>query len=408
MIEKDIMVEQDSWVETLMRDIREETFKCWNCNFCYSSCPLYKSMKGFMIHGPSGLTQSIYYALNWNLLGKELRDEILNILYSCTTCNSCVLTCKDFSAGIQVVDILEWGRKFLLEKMIGPIAGHKNVLESLYKYGNPYEKPASKRLDWLKELEKDKKLTYKKIPGDGRPDTLLFVGCTASFEENIQKVARSVVLLLEMVKANYGILNEETCCGSPSRRIGDEGLFNELSKAVTSAIDEGGVEQIVTISPHCYNSFKNDYPESFRKLKIQHYTEFFSEMIEKGKLSPRKKIKKAITFHDPCYLGKRNDVYDSPRKILSNIPHVKLVEMKSNKGNSFCCGGGGGRMWIEVDEVRRTSHIRLEEALSTRAEIIATACPWCYIQLEDAIKASDNEGKIEVKDISELLLSSVS
>jgi Fe-S oxidoreductase len=306
------------------------------------------------------------------------------------------------------VEIIEQGRKLLLEMMIGPVAGHKKVLESLIKYGNPYEKPATKRLDWLKELEKDKRLTYKKIPGDAQTDTLLFVGCTASFEDNIQKVARSMVLLLERAKARYGILDEETCCGSPSRRIGDEGLFGELSETVTRVINEAGLSHIVTISPHCYNTFKHEYPEPFRKLNIQHYTEYLSEMIETGKLSPQKKIKKTITFHDPCYLGKRNGVYDAPRKILSAIPGIKLVEMESNKGNSLCCGGGGGRMWIEVDEVRRMSHIRLEEALNTSAEIIATACPWCNIQLEDAIRTSDNEGKIEVKDISELLLSSLS
>ena len=402
------MVEQDRWVESLAKEIREETIKCWNCNFCYSTCPLYKSMRGFMINGPSGLAQSIYYGLHWDLLGKELRESIINILYSCTTCNSCVLTCKDISAGIPVLEIIERGRKLLLEMGLGPSPAHKEVLESLNKYGNPYGKPASKRLDWLKDLEKDEKLAYKMIPGNDHVDVLLFVGCTASFEEDLQKVAKAVVLLLERSKANYGILKEEKCCGSPARQIGDEGLFTNLSGAVMGVVLESKVGQIVTISPHCYHSFKNEYPESFRKIKIQHYTEFFSDMVENEMLLPRRKIEKTVTFHDPCYLGKRNEIYDAPRKIISRIPGIKLAEMKSNKRDSLCCGGGGGRMWIEVDEVQRISHLRLEEALNTKADIIVTACPWCYTQMKDAIKATDNENRIEVKDVSEILLTSVS
>jgi Fe-S oxidoreductase len=401
------MVEQDEWVESLAKEIKEETIKCWNCNFCYSTCPLYKSMRGFMINGPSGLTQSIYYGLHWGLLGKELRESITSILYSCTTCNSCTLTCKDISAGIPVLDIILRGRKLLLEMGLGPSKTHKDVLESLNNHGNPYGKPASKRLDWLKDLEKEEKLTYKIIPNVHQADVLLFVGCTASYDEDLQKVARAVVLLFEKAKVNYGILREEKCCGNPARQIGDEGLFGDLSEAVMRAILESNVGRIVTISPHCYYSFKAEYPESFRKLKIQHYTQFFSDIIQNGMLSPKRKIERTLTFQDPCYLGKRSEIYDAPRKIISGIPGIKLVEMKHNKRDSLCCGGGGGRMWIEVDEVQRMSHLRLQEALSAKADMIATACPWCYTQMKDAIKATDNENTIEFNDVSQILLTVV-
>lgn len=334
------MSENDRLDESLVRDIKEKTIKCWNCNFCYSKCPLYKSMRGFMINGPSGLIQSIYYALKWDLFDKEYRKDIVNILYSCTTCNSCVQACSDFSAGIPILEIIESGRRLLLERMIGPAQGQKEILESLNKYGNPYGKPASKRLDWYKELRKDKKITCRTIPDDGQVEILLFVGCTASFDENIQNVAKSIVLLLEKLKVNYGVLKEEKCCGSPARQIGEEGLFIDLSGATCNSILESGAKQIITISPHCYNSFKNEYPDSFKKVKIQHYTEFFDDMIQRGKLSPKKNLKKTVTFHDPCYLGKRNEVYNSPRAILSQIPGINLVEMKSNKRDSLCCGGG--------------------------------------------------------------------
>jgi Fe-S oxidoreductase len=402
------MEEQDRWIETLEKEIKEWGIKCINCNFCYSACPLFKTMRGFLINGPSGLLQSIYYALHWDLLGKEYQEDIINILYSCTTCNSCVLRCKDVSAGIPIVDLVESGRKILLEKAIGPLAAHKQVLEFLYQTGNPYGKPAAKRLDWLKELEKDNKLNYKLLPGDDQAETLLYIGCTASYEEDLQNVARSTVLLLEKVNANYGILKKENCCGSPARQLGEEGLFLDLSEKIEKAVLKSGVKQVVTVSPHCYNSFKMEYSESFKKHTIQHYTEYFFSLMEKGILSPSKQIEKTITYHDSCYLGKRNEIYDAPRAIISKIPGVKLVEMRDNRVDSLCCGGGGGRMYIDVDEVTRLSHLRLEQAISTGAEIIATACPWCYTQMKDAIKVTDQEGHIEVMDISELLLMSVS
>ncbi len=402
------MEEQDRWIETLENDVKEWGIKCINCNFCYSACPLFKTMRGFLINGPSGLLQSIYYALHWDLLGKEYHEDIINILYSCTTCSSCVIRCKAASAGIPVVDLVEAGRKILLEKAIGPGTTHKEVLGFLLQTGNPYGKPAEKRLDWLKELEKEHPLTYKLLPGTDQAETLLYIGCTAAYEEDLQNVARSIVLLLEKLKADYGILKKENCCGNPARKIGEEGLFLELSDKIIEAVLKSKVKQVVTVSPHCYNSFKNDYPEDFKKNNFQHYTEFFFNQIEKGSLTPSKKIEKTITYHDPCYLGKRNEIYDAPRAIISKIPGVKLVEMRDNKVDSLCCGGGGGRMYIEVDEVTRLSHLRLEQALATGAEIIATACPWCYTQMKDAIKVTDQEGRIEVKDIAELLLMSVS
>ena len=402
------MEEQDRWIETLEEEIKEWGIKCINCNFCFTACPLFKSMKGFMINGPSGLLQCIYYALHWDLLGKEYHEDIINILYSCTTCGSCAIRCKNTSAGIPVPDLIEAGRKLLLEKAIGPGSIHKEVLEFLFQTGNPYGKPAAKRLDWLKELEKENELSYKSLPQEGPAETLLYVGCTASYEEDLQNVARSIVLLLEKMKADYGVLIKENCCGNPARKIGEEGLFLELSDKIIDAVLKSKVKQVVTVSPHCYNSFKNDYPEDFKKNNFQHYTEFFFNQIEKGSLTPSKKIEKTIVYHDPCYLGKRNEIYDDPRAILSKIPGIKLVEMRDNKVDSLCCGGGGGRMYIEVDEVTRLSHLRLEQALATGAEIIATACPWCYTQMKDAIKVTDQEGRIEVMDISELLLMSVS
>jgi len=202
---------------------------------------------------------------------------------------------------------------------------------------------------------------------------------------------------------DYGILREEKCCGDPALRLGEMGLFKGLAESNAETFKNAGMKLIVTISPHCYNTFKNEYPELPDVTEIKHYTELFAEQIEGGNLSIKKNLTQKVTYHDPCYLGKRNNSYEAPRQILKSIAGNSFVEMKSNRADSLCCGGGGGRMFTEVEEVERLSEKRVQQAIDVGAEIIATACPWCYIQLADGIKTTGNEGKIIVKDIAELL-----
>jgi Fe-S oxidoreductase len=203
---------------------------------------------------------------------------------------------------------------------------------------------------------------------------------------------------------DYGVLREEQCCGSPANRLGEEQTFSEISKENIKRFDASNAKTVITISPHCYNTFVNEYPEAIsNRVKIQHYTQFLSDMMEQGVLAPQKRIDKTVTYHDPCYLGKRNDIYEEPRRILRGIKGLKLVEMNRNRRDSLCCGGGGGRMWASVEEITRLSQIRLSEAMEAGADIIVTACPWCHIQLADAITDTGNEGRLEVKDIAELV-----
>lgn len=397
---------QDEFSERLREEILDKVSRCRNCNACYSVCPLFESTRGFQTQGPSGILQAIYYAIRWNELEGGQIQALRDILYACTTCYSCVLKCKDSSSGVPLLEVIEGGRKLLVELMAGPMPKQIKVLESLQQKGNPYNESPARRLNWFKELGKEWPLTCKFLP-DQRSKILLFVGCTPSYNESIQKVARSVVKLLEKMKADYGILKEEKCCGSPARRMGEEGLFEDLSTGNLEAFRRSGVETIITISPHCYNTFSNEYPEGMKHFKVQHYTEFFSEAMKRGELVPESRIEKVVTYQDPCYLGKRNKMYDAPRRILGDLPGVKFVEMKRSKENSLCCGGGGGRMWIETEEITRLSEKRIAEVLDVGAKVIATACPWCHIQLEDSVKTTANEDRIEVKDVAELLAESV-
>ena len=382
----------------LIGKIEELISKCWNCNFCFSTCPINQSMRGFMTNGPSGITQSIYYAIKWNLFDdKVANNELLNILYSCTTCNSCVITCKEMSAGVSILDIIESGRKLLVEKMIGPPTTQKKVLESLAKFGNPYSQHPAKRMQWLK----DEKVKF--LPEDSA-EVLLFIGCTPSFDPDLHNMARAVFNLLKVANVDFGILKNEVCCGHPALKIGDEFLFYELRSKNIDQIAESGAKKIVTISPHCFNTFTKYYQNDLQ-IEILHYTQFLFELLQSQKIELSKALTAKITYHDPCYLSKHSEIWDEPRKIIQHIPNVKYQEMPRNRKNSFCCGGGGGRMWLEVEEEEKMEKLRVREAKMIGADIIAVACPWCYTMLKTAIQ--EEKTNIEIKDIAELILNLV-
>ena len=395
---------EENFTEELINRLLDTISRCRSCMNCYSVCPLVDSTRGFPTQGPYGILRSLYYGIKWDeSLTVGDREALGDIVYACTTCSSCEIKCKSSGAGVPIVEIIEDGRKLLVTEGIGPLKNQRIALKSIRSLGNPYGAPAEDRLNWLKDFDKKKKLSTKSALDEGDFELLLYVGCSASYDKNIQNVARCLISLLEETGINYGVLKEEVCCGSPANRAGDKQMFSDISCENLRRFEKQGVKWIVTISPHCYNVFINEYPDSIKGIKIQHYTEFLSDMMDEGRLVPHKEIGEIVTYHDPCYLGKKNNIYEAPRKLLRGIPGIKLVEMKHNRQDSLCCGGGGGRMWAAVEEVTRLSQIRLKEAIKVKASIIATACPWCHIQLGDAIKDTNSEDKIEVKDIAELM-----
>jgi Fe-S oxidoreductase len=399
-------VSEDWTIENLKAKILDIVTRCRNCAYCEAVCPLFESTRGLLVQSPHGILETLYYAIIWNELKRENKQALRDILYACSTCFSCVLQCKISAGGVPLLDGIEAGRKLLVELMLGPMPEQINILESIRLNGNPYSKPASTRLNWLKELAQLEPLNYKILPKE-RSEILFFAGCAASYDLNLKNIVHSIVKLLEVSATDYGVLSGEWCCGCSARRMGEEGLFEEVSRKNMEAFIESGIKEIITVSPHCYNTFRNEYSGEIREITIKHYTEFFADLVKRGNLTPKLKVDKIVTYHDPCYLGKRNGVYDAPRRLISSIPGIKLVEMKRNRDNSLCCGGGGGRMWIDVEEINRLSETRVKEALEVGAEVIATACPWCHSQLEDAVKTTGSEGKVEVKDVAELLGESV-
>jgi len=245
----------------------------------------------------------------------------------------------------------------------------------------------------------------KTFPTVTKADILYFVCCLTAYDPRNQEIARSMTSIFNSLGVDFATLGaEEWCCGDHILRLGEKGLFETLAEHNTSIFEKFDAERIVTLSPHCYNTFKNDKPYSDAGLNVQHYTQFVEEAIEQGKLKLSKAVKRRVTYHDPCFLGKRNEIYDAPRQILGSINGLELIEMKRTRENSFCCGGGAGRVWTEdATPEKRPSVNRVREALELGAEVVATVCPFCVTTLEDAVKVLDVEDKIVVRDILELL-----
>jgi succinate dehydrogenase/fumarate reductase iron-sulfur protein len=366
---------------------------CTKCSICYSACPAAIDEK-FL--GPSTLTANYRFITDSRDGGlNERLKPMADNIWLCTSCNSCTLFCpKLVNCSNAIVD----DRSLMVETGSIPRTV-KDVLESVFKYHNPMGTHQSKRMEWAKDLN------VKAFPTVTKADVLYFVCCSNAYDTRNQETAKDMASMFDRLGVNYATLGtEEWCCGDHILRLGEKGLFEMLAEHNVDMFRKFGAEKIVTLSPHCYNTFKNDKPYSSAGLNVQHYTQFIAEAIDKGKLKLSNALKKKVAYHDPCFLGKRNEIYDAPRQILGSINGLELVEMKRTRQSSFCCGGGAGRVWTEeaIPE-KRPCVDRIKEALELGVDVVAVACPFCVTTLEDAVKVLDVESKISVKDILEFL-----
>jgi len=362
-------------------------FACIQCGKCTGGCPM--AMKTSL--NPRELIYRVLIAGNgFNL---EAREE----LWDCTTCSTCSSRCPKQVNPMEAIVAL---RGAIVEK--GKIHPNmKTALESTFRNGNPLKLPREDRGLWAKDLQ------LKSFAETGA-EYLYYVGCTPSYDPRGQKVARSLVNILQSAGVDFGVLgNDENCCSSEVRRLGEAGLFEAMVEENSEIFKELNVEKMFTISPHCFNVFKNDY----RSLEVganfgaqvQHYTQILADLIKDGRLKFNHAIEKKVTYHDPCYLGKHNGIFDEPRDVLKNIPGLELIEMDRSREKSLCCEGGGGRMFLEgTNPGTRLAQLRVKEALDTGAEVLATACPFCLLTLEEAVKHLNAEEKIHVMDIAEI------
>jgi len=365
-----------------------DLYACYQCGKCTGGCPVTLRSK-----------LNIRRLVLEGVLGKDL--ERLNErqeLWDCTTCKTCTLRCP---RDINPMNLIIGLRSILVEE------GHIprtliDALESVHKHGNPWGKPRNKRTDWIKELPDSLKI--KDFSQGERAGYLLFVGCAASFDPRIQEIAKALTYNLHRAGIDFGILgNEEQCCGNEIRGMGEIGLFEELMQMNIEKFETYGIKQIITSCPHGFNVLKNEYPQD--NFTVAHGTQLLARCLEEGKLPFEKEIKNVVTYHDPCFLGKQNGIFDEPRALLRAIPGLTLKELDRSRERSLCCEGGGGRMWVEAssDSGPRLAEIRVKDAIELGTEILVTACPLCVLTLEDAVKTSGHEENIRVMDVMELV-----
>jgi Fe-S oxidoreductase len=388
-------------------------YTCTECGRCADNCPAntvgrplspmeltikvrdyaYQSRPVFPFFGKRGSRDP-----DLPLIGNVLSpDEI----WSCTTCGACEEECPVL---IEYIDKMVDLRRYMVESAMIP-KDFQDALLRFEKTGNPFGKPPAKRADWVNELEG---ASVKILEEGDEVDVLYFVDSYASFDPQIQRIAMAIVKGLDKAGVSFGILGpREFDSAHQVRRLGEEGLFQFLVEENVEAIKGCMFKEIVTTDPHAFNTLKKDYPGN---LPVKHYTEFFVSLIENGRLKPLKSLDNGdiYTYHDPCYLGRHNDIYEAPRKILSSIPGIRVTEMQRTKDRSFCCGGGDINLWYDIqEEEMRMGEKRVAMAHEVGATVMVTACPFCLLNFDDAIKTSGLEGQMRVVDLMELLMSTL-
>ena len=369
----------------ILAEAGEAFMSCIQCGTCTSGCPWNQVSS----YNPRRILREIS-------LDAGTDHSIDRAVWSCVTCNACGIICP---RGIEIIDVIKAVR--MLNVSNGKIPEPFKVpLNSLQADGNPWNGVRDKRMEWAEDLD---------IPDfNAEHEYCLFTCCTTAYDPDCQKAGRALPQLLTRAGVSFGTLGtDENCCGDPAHKLGEGKIFSGLAKKNTELFLRSGVRKILTTSPHCLNAFRKNDTELAQSVASEHYTELLDRLIAKGYLKPIGAMDRIVTFHDPCYLGRHNGIYEAPRRILQSIPGLHLVEMFNHKEESLCCGGGGGGAWRNPPVEQRFGVLRIREALGTGAEVIATACPYCIRMLTDAVRELRVGDRIVVQDVAELLLQSV-
>jgi Fe-S oxidoreductase len=393
-------VSQMSWKDAL------DLYSCTECGRCQSLCPAWNTEKPL---SPKNLIVDIKKNLHHNkeaiLAGKTeevthiIDDHVTeDVIWACTSCRACEIACPVF---IEHTDkIYDIRRNLVMMESRFPTEV-QSVFKNMETNGSPWAFSPSERANWADGLNIK---TMAEVGSASDLDVLLWVGCAGAYDDRNKSVVKSFVSLLNKASIKFAILGtEETCTGDAARRIGNEYLFQTLAKTNVETLNRYAVKKIVTACPHCFNTLKNEYKDMGGEYEVFHHSQFIAHLISEGKLKPQKEMNETITFHDSCYLGRWNNVYEQPRSVLTSIPKVNLVEMRQNHDQGLCCGAGGGRMWMEEHHGSRINVTRSEQAIETKASTVATSCPFCITMISDGMKTKDMADKIQVKDIAEIL-----
>jgi Fe-S oxidoreductase len=366
-----------------IREKGGEAFKyCYQCGLCDTVCPWNRvrvfSMRKLVRQATFGLT--------------EIESEEM---WRCTTCGRCPQRCP---RGVGILEVGVAARRVATEFGVFPdsVKPLRGISASLVAEGNPLNGERAKRAEWAQGLSVK--------PFEEGMEILYFPCCYLSYDARLKKVAKATVQILNKAGVDFGILgSEENCCGESIRKAGDEQLFKQLAKENIKTFIDRGVKRILVSSPHCYHAFKNEYAEFKVRFDVIHISVYLFELIGSGRLKLSGEYAKTVAYHDPCYLGRHNGIFDPPRESLKKVAGLELREMPDTHADSLCCGGGGGRIWMETPKKERFSDLRVEQAIDVGAEVLATACPYCITNFEDSRLNRSDSDAIAIKDITEII-----
>jgi len=382
-------------------------YSCADCGRCSDQCPANAVSRPLSPRFITIKARDLIFK-NYPMSGKIYKSKLLvediytqDEVWSCTTCGACEQECP---LGIEYIDKIVDLRRGMVDEGMVPQSLQK-PLKALEKRGNPYGKMEKKRADWAKDKEFKAAYTIKDLSSKkSKADTLFFVDSITSYDDNLQDIARRTSIILEKAGVDFGVLGKkEKDSGNEVLRFGEEMLFQDLKEQNIEAVEASGVKQIVTADPHAYNALKNDYGNALPPVK--HISELVAQKISTGELDlkPCADPDKIYVYHDPCYLGRHNNLYEAPREALDSIDGLTRVELEKSRDRSFCCGGGGLMLFYEPEEETRMGVLRVNMAAEAGASVIVTACPFCLVNIQDAIKVAGKEGEIEAVDFTELM-----
>ena len=383
-------IEHFTWKQLL------DLVTCTECGRCQSQCPAWNTGK----------------PLSPKLVIMDLRDELFrserralvpdvitdDVLWACTTCGACVEECP---VDIEHVDAIVDMRRYqvLIESRFPAEAAL--MLRNVENRGDPWGLGAAKRLEWTESLDFEVPVVEGTIPGD--VEYLFWVGCAGALDERARKTTQSVARLLHQAGVSFAVLGPaESCTGDPVRRLGNEYLFQTQAQQNIETLNAASVKKVVASCPHCFNSLAKEYPALGGNFEVIHHSQLLAKLVAEGRLRPQRHDA-TVAYHDPCYLGRHNQVYEPPRSIIDSVPGVSSVEMGRCRERSFCCGAGGARMWLEEHQGKRINLERTDEALATGADVVSTACPYCLIMLDDAVKERGRDEEVKVLDVAQVL-----
>ena len=396
---------------------------CTECGRCQSQCPAWNTGKplspkllimderdALFEHGPALLEakrtgEEAFQQLVGQL--EPLNPTVVEdeVIWDCTTCGACVQACP---VNIEHIDhIIDMRRNLVMGESRFP-KEMQPALQNLENTGNPWGQPPQARLEWMKGTSKQEELKIPHISEAPDAEVLFWVGCAGAFDDRNKKVAYDFAKLMQIAGVTFAVLGpDESCNGDPARRMGAEYIYQMLAEQNIELLKQHKVKKIVTTCPHCFNTLFNEYPQFGGTFEVVHHTEYLAELVDKGRLQPKGEIAKKVTYHDPCYNARHNDVWQGAREVIEAIPGAEYGELHRHGHTTFCCGAGGGRMWMEERMGKKMNMERTDEALASASDTLAVGCPFCNIMLADGVTERKADDRMIVRDVAQLLLQSI-